>query len=84
MKIDIRIDKIVLDGIELSPRELGQLRAYIESELTQRSANARELDAIQGSLQRIVRSDPMDLSRQVSGQDLGKQIASSVLGGLIV
>ena len=81
MKIDFQIDKIVLEGIELSPRELGQLKASIESELRQR-VDSDGLSTIQDNHQQGLRSESVNLPKQISGRGLGSQIASSVVKGL--
>lgn len=83
MKIDIQIDKIVLEGIDLSPRELEQLQASIEFGLTQRVMKSTTLATIQCGRQRTVKSEPVDLCHKIVGQNLGSQIANSVLGGIV-
>lgn len=82
MNVHVNIDRIILDGINLSPEDRPILQAAIESEL-------KNLIAAQGVWsQWSARAMPRQSASAITVKDsinpieLGQQIAFSVVGGL--
>ena len=81
MNINVHIERLVLDGVFLSPDDRPVLQATIESELT-RLIEQQGWQAPSGSTHVYrVTGDPMQLGGTVDAASLGQQIARSVHGG---
>jgi hypothetical protein len=83
MNIRLHIDRLILDGVFLSPRERPHLQAAVEKELGRLLAergigvgleNGVALDAVRGGA--------VQLPQNPSGKGLGKQVAQAVYGGI--
>lgn len=79
--IQLHIDRLVLDGVDLSQRERQQLRASIESELVRLLGERGLHPGLSGGM-----AVPTLVATQVHlglpAQQLGQQIAASVYGGI--
>lgn len=84
MKINLHIDRVVLDGIDIKPGEQHWVKAGLEAELsrllTEPGALAPEF-AQNLAVPRIT-SDSIQLSGDNNPVQLGEQIAQSVYGGI--
>lgn len=83
MNINLHIERLVLDGISLSPGERPLLQAAIEAELTRLLANGDLNDALRsGGALYSVRTAGIQLENDGSPGRLGEQIAGAVYGGI--
>jgi hypothetical protein len=83
MNINLHIERLVLDGIPLSPGERPLLQAAVKAELTRLLARGGLSDALQsGGALYNVRSPGIQLANEGSPLQLGEQIAGAVYGGL--
>lgn len=84
--IQLRIDRLVLDGFNLNPRERQQLQASIEAELGRLlGAQGLHPGLEQGLAVPALAAPPIQLAALHSGastEQLGQQIAASVYGGI--
>ena len=83
MNINLHIDRLVLDGISLSPLEREMLQASVETELAQllvRGELSRGLDHSRSVP--LISTDSIRLAVGNQPKLLGKQIAQSVYGGI--
>jgi hypothetical protein len=79
--IQLNIDRLVLDGVNLNPRERQQLQSSIEAELG-RLLGEQGLHAglVQGLAVPKLTAAPVQMS--AAPEQLGRQIAASVYGGI--
>ena len=84
MNINLHIDRLVLDGISLSPGDRPLLQAAVEGELTRLLASGDGLsDALQsGGALYNVRTTGIQLANDGNPARLGAQIAGAVYGGI--
>lgn len=83
MKIDIQIDRVVLEGIELSSGQIASLRATLGSELTRLTLEGNDFSTVQGQhLRRLPMANTEITSRDLTGEQLGRQLANSIIGGV--
>ena len=80
MKIDLHIERLVLDGVDTAPGQRDLLRAAVETELTRLllegglayRPNGGALPGIVGpAIQIHVGNDPLQLGRQIAGAVYG-------------
>lgn len=83
MNINLHIEKLILDGINLSPRERSLLQASVETELTHLLTTDGLTSGLQkgGALPHIAAAD-VQLTQPANPIQLGQQIARSVYGGM--
>lgn len=82
MNINLHIERLVLDGISLSPGERPLLQAAVETELTRLLASSGISDTLQsGGALYNVRTAGIQLANDGSPTRLGEQIAGAVYGG---
>jgi len=83
MNINLHIERLVLDGISLSPIEHPLLHAAVEAELTRLLASGSLSDALKsgGALYRVRAAD-IQLANEGNPARLGEQIAGAVYGGI--
>lgn len=83
MNINLHIERLVLDGIPLSPGERPLLQAAVEAELTRLLASGSLSDTLQpGGEFYNVRTAGIQLANDGSAASLGEQIAGAVYGGI--
>jgi hypothetical protein len=83
MSLELRIERLVLDGIEVAPAQRPALRAAVEAELARLLAGdgiAPELLA-RGATARVS-GGPVELGGQPEPGLLGSRIAHAVHGGI--
>ncbi len=83
MNIDIHIERLLLDGIDATPRQLSVLKSSFESHL----AHLLAKEGIGTQLQQIreiktIYTDPISSAQHSDFFLLGERIARSVHGGL--
>lgn len=83
MNINLHIERLVLDGIQLSPAQRPLLQAAVEAELTRLLSNGGLNNALQlGGALYSVRTTGIQLANDGSPAFLGEQIAGAVYGGI--
>lgn len=80
-KIELKIDRIVLDGMQLNRADLQQLGQALEQELS-RLLQASNLLALQNGAQARVQAAAIDYGLPFQAADLGRQIAHSLHSSL--
>jgi hypothetical protein len=82
MNIHIHIEHIVLDGIQLDAQERDELRLSMQSELSKLIANGTS-DFSPARSMHVARRATSDVQcHDRSAEELGRQIAHAVYGGL--
>jgi hypothetical protein len=83
MTIHLRIDHLLVDGVELAPVELARFQEALESELARLLEAPDALDSVShGYALEAVRTEPIALAEGWDGTSLARQVASAVYGGL--
>jgi len=83
MKINLQIDRLVLDGVTVSQRERPLLQAAVESELARlMSAGGLKRELAAGVALPLVNGDEMQLPMGADPARLGGAIARAVYGGV--
>lgn len=80
-RVDLRIERVVLDGIEVAPRHVAALTAALEAELTRLVTEAPSGTWQQSRRERRVRTPVLTLPR-TGPAAVGRQIARAVHDGL--
>lgn len=82
MAIDVRIERLILNGMGLDARTAALVAAAVEAELASRLA-AGSFDTAMGAVAvPVLRTPPVQVHEGASPQALGRGIAGAVLGGL--
>jgi hypothetical protein len=83
MKVNLHIDRLVLDGVGLEPHQRAGLKAAVEAELAGSLAGNGLASGLQegGSLNRV-RGASINIGEKNEASGLGRQIARSIHGGI--
>lgn len=83
MNITIHIERLILDGVDISHADRPALQAAIESELARLLADGAAADGFRaGGAVPVLRAPAIDLVRGSTPARMGEQIAGAVHGGL--
>lgn len=83
MKITLRIERLILDGIELTPADRPAFQQALEAELARLLAEGGVAPGLAGGMAvPAVRAGGFEMSGGGDPVRLGKQVASSVYGGI--
>ena len=83
MQIELHIERLVLDGIPVSPRDRGALQASVEMELTRLlTEGGLSTDLSGGIALPSLRAGSLSLSSDGSPAQLGARIARAVYDGI--
>lgn len=83
MNIELHIERIVLDGLDVKPRDRWTLRAAVESELARLLARGGlSSQLLSGGALRSLSAGEIQVPMQTSGAQLGNQIAQAVHSGI--
>lgn len=83
MKINLHIERLILDGLPLEARDGAVIRAAVEAELTRLlSQNEGESGWPAGGATPLVRAEPIRFGAQSSPAQIARQIAGSIYGGI--
>jgi len=83
MKINLHIERIVLDGLPVASHRRDLVLLALESELTLLlRASGLAPDLMSGGAMQNVRVNPIRLMSRSAPRDLGKQIAAAIHGGI--
>ena len=83
MNIELHIERLVLDGLDVGPRDRRTLHAAIESELSRLLASGGlSSQLLSGGALRSLGAGEIQVTKQISGAQLGNQIAQAVHSGI--
>ena len=83
MKINLHIERLVLDGLAVEPQQRPLLLAALEAELGGLLAqNGLGSNLSSGGAFRSVRADVINVAENSEPSGLGRQIAQSIHGGI--
>ncbi len=83
MKIEVHIERLVLEGLPVSARDRARVHAAVAAELSRLIRAQGIATALRtGGAAPSVRADDLRVERQTSPRRLGTQIARAVYGGL--
>jgi hypothetical protein len=83
MTIEVRIDRVVLDGVDLPPGQSRVLGEALEAELKRLLATAPHETLRESRHTRRIEAPSPDLDSAAGPERLGRDIAQSIHGGLI-
>jgi len=83
MNIELHIERLVLHGLPVSPRDRTQLQAAVEAELTRLLATGGlRSELLSGGPMRLLGAGEFQVSNNHSPRGLGNQIAHAVHSGV--
>jgi hypothetical protein len=83
VNISVHIERLILDGIRLSPGQGARVKAAVEAELSRLLISGGLASGLQsGGALPSVRADSIQVSAEGNPSRLGKQIARSVYRGI--
>ena len=83
MNINLRIERLILDGISAESHQRPMLKATLETELGRLLAqNGIASDLQSGGTINTIRTDSKNIKEKNEPSHLGRQIARSVYGGI--
>ncbi|MGH3796776.1 MAG: hypothetical protein ACRDSP_18015 [Pseudonocardiaceae bacterium] len=83
MKIELHIDRVLLDGIGVSPRHVRALREALHTELTRLITEAPRTTWQQSRRRRRITTPAITVPRTGTPSAIGRQVARAVHGGLL-
>ncbi len=83
MNIQLHIERIVLDGLQVAPRDRANLQAAVEAELTRLlAAGGLRSELLSGGAMRSLSGGEIQVKNNMSPLHLGNRIAQAVHGGV--
>jgi hypothetical protein len=83
MNVNLHIERLVLDGVDIAPHQRYHLRAAVQAELARLMSVGGLAGAIAGGgAVPNIPGQSIQLQRQNSPGELGRQIAGAVYGGI--
>lgn len=83
MNIKLHIERIVLDGLQVAPRDRAQLQAAVEVELARLlAAGGLRSELLSGGAMRSLGAGQIQVTNNMSPLHLGNRIAQAVHGGV--
>lgn len=83
MKVDLHIERLVLDGLPIDPADHPRLQEAVAAELTRLfAAGGVHRELRQGGAVPSVRAGAIEVGRAVDARGLGTRIARAVYGGI--
>jgi len=83
MNIELHIERIVLDGLPVAPRDRAHLQAAIETELSRLlAAGGLRSELLSGGAMRSLGAGEIQVTNNMSPLHLGNRIAQAVHGGV--
>jgi hypothetical protein len=82
MNINLQIERLILEGVDLSPRQRRQLQAAVEAELSRLLSENGLPPSLQngGTIPKLPAS--LNVTQNSNPTQMGEQIAQSIYGGL--
>ena len=83
MNIELHIERIVLDGLQVAPRDRTQLQAAVQTELARLlAAGGLRSELLSGGAMRSLGAGEIHVTNNMSPLHLGNRIAQAVHGGV--
>jgi hypothetical protein len=83
MNIELHIERLILEGLPVSPRDRANLQAAVEAELTRLlAAGGLRSELLSGGAMRSLSAGEFQVPNNQSPMDLGNQIAHTVHSGV--
>ena len=82
MNINLQIEKLILEGVDLSPRQRRQLQAAVEAELSRLCTENGLPPSLQNSGTIPKMPANLNITNNSNPNQMGEQIAQSIYGGL--
>lgn len=83
MNINLHIERLILDGLPIEPRQRAQVQAAVEAELArQLMAGGLSSELLAGGPLPSLRTGAIQLTNETGAAHLGAQIARAVYGGI--
>jgi hypothetical protein len=83
VNIELHIERLILDGLSVEPRERPHLQAAVEAELTRLlTAGGLRSELLSGGAVRSLGAGEIHVTNQMRASHLGSHIAQAVHGGL--
>jgi hypothetical protein len=82
MNINLQIEKLILEGVDLSPRQRRQLQAAVETELSRLCTENGIPHSLQNSSTIPKMPANLNITNNSNPSLMGEQIAQSIYGGL--
>ena len=83
MNIELHIERLVLDGVPVSPRDHANLQAAVEAELTRLlAAGGLRSELLAGGAMPSLGAGEFQMTNKLGVAHLGNQIAHAVHGGV--
>jgi len=83
MNIELHIERLILDGLQVEPRDRSPLLAAVQVELTRLlAAGGLRSELLSGGALRSIGAGEIQVTNQIDPLQLGNQIAQAVHGGV--
>ena len=83
MNVNLHIDRLVLEGVSVEPRQRTELKAAVESELRQQLTNQGIGSMLQSSNnQQSIRGGSISVENISKAASLGQQIGNAIYRGI--
>jgi hypothetical protein len=83
VNIELHIERLVLDGLQVAPRDRAHLQAAVEVELTRLlAAGGLRSELLSGAAMRSLGAGEIHVTNNMSPVHLGNRIAQAVHGGV--
>jgi hypothetical protein len=83
MNIELHIERLILDGLQVEPRNRAALQAAVEAELTRLlTAGGLRAELLSGGAVRSLGAGEIQVTNQTSAAHLGNHIAQAVHSGI--
>ncbi|HBB87631.1 MAG TPA: hypothetical protein DC047_08465 [Blastocatellia bacterium] len=83
MNIELHIERMVLDGLQVAPRDRAHLQAAVENELARLlAAGGLRSELLSGGAMRSLGAGEIQVTNNMSPLRLGNRIAQAVHGGV--
>ncbi len=83
MNINLHIERLILDGLPIEPRQRAQVQAAVETELARLLvAGGVNSGLLSGGALPSLRAGAIQLTNESNARQLGTQIAGAVYGGI--
>lgn len=83
MNIELHIERLILDGLRVEPRDRAHLQAAVEAEVARLlAADGLRSELLSGGAMRSLSAGEIQVTNNMSPLHLGNQIAQAVHGGV--
>ena len=83
MNIELHIERLILDGLQVEPRNRATLQAAVEAELTRLlTTGGLRPELLSGAAVQSIRGREIQVTNQMPAAQIGNQIAHAVAGGI--